>query len=260
MPGARTTSLLAALLICLPLTVVAAGCSFTENNNSGPCNAVGGNNSVSCVQSGKSADSPASPGTASAVVPAPSGQNPAEQPTSTAASAVSQGYTPSANASVPDIPVASSGPGWYLYTGDGNHVPVHLTGTPGSTWPHWATSPVPAEIHITPATIDGTTYDYGTIMVGNGQIPAPYGSHAGEDYPGWAWDAKAVQLSWANLNNKNTVIANVVAQPTAYLRVLRGVSGAYAPTCLSFVFGSSITAHELQLNSADDWVPVTTCE
>jgi hypothetical protein len=40
---------LAALLICLPLTVIAAGC-VTENNNSGNCNALGGNNSVNCTQ------------------------------------------------------------------------------------------------------------------------------------------------------------------------------------------------------------------
>jgi hypothetical protein len=258
MPGARTRPLLAALLICLPLTAAAAGCSSTNIN--GNCNGVGGSNSVSCVQSEGSAAGPAAPGTSLAVVPASSGQGPAEQATPTAASAVSQGNLPPVNASVPSIPVASSGPGWYLYTGDGNPAPVHLTGTPSSTWPHWATSSVPAEIHITPATIDGTPYNYGTIMVGDGPIPAPYGSYEGEDYPGWTWDAKAVQLTWANLNNKNTVITQVVAQTTTYVRVLRGVSGAYAPTCLSFIIGSGITANWLELNSADNWVPVTTCE
>jgi hypothetical protein len=213
--------------------------------------------SASCPESEDSAGGLAALRTSSAFVPSPSDPGPGEEPTSAAASAGSQGYTPSANASVPSIPVVSSGPGWYLYTGDGNPVPVHLAGTPGSGW---ATSPAPAEIHTTPAIIDGTNYAYGTIMVGDGQVPAPYGSYAGENYPGWAWNNQAVQLSWANLNNKNTVIEDVVAQTGGYIRVLRGDSGAYAPTCLSFVFPSNYTPQVLQLNSANDWVPVKACE
>jgi len=257
-PGTRTRPLFAALLVCLPLMMAAAGCTLTENDNNAPCGVAGGNNSVNCTNVGNGVDSPAAPGTSPGLARAPSGQGPEDQPTSAAASAGSQVYTPPANASVPSVPVASSGPGWYLYTGDGNPVPVHLTGTPA--YPTWAISPVPAKIHITPATVDGTRYDYGTIMIGNGQIPEPYGSSAGEDYPDWWWDDQAIQLSWANLNNKNTVIRNVVFQTTGYLRVLRGVSGAYAPTCLSFLIPSSNTSAMLQLNSANDWVPVTACE
>jgi hypothetical protein len=257
MAGARTRPLLAALLVCLPLTVAAAGCSFTENNNNGNCDAVGASNSANCPGSEDSTGGLAAPPTASAAA-SPSDPGPGEEATSTGAPAVDQGYTPPANASVAPVAVASSGPGWYLYTGDGNPDPVHLTGTPA--YPRWATSPVPAEIHITPATVDGTNDNYGTIMVGEGQIPEPYGSTEGEDYPDWWWDDQGIQLSWANLNNKSTVIEDVIVQTTGYLRTLRGASGAYAPTCLSFVFPSSDTPQAIQLNSANNWVPVAACE
>lgn len=93
MAGSRTVSLLAALLICLTLTVGAAGCSFTENSG-GDCNALGGNNSVNCTGVGNGAAGPAAPQT-SALVPAPTDQGPGVQPASAApTSAAAQAYTP----------------------------------------------------------------------------------------------------------------------------------------------------------------------
>lgn len=56
----------------------------------------------------------------------------------------------------------------YLYTGNGNLVPVELAGNPSSDPPEIRTS-VP---------------QYGNIMVGKGKLPPGYG-YTGEEYPGW---------------------------------------------------------------------------
>jgi hypothetical protein len=91
--GSRTRPLLAALLICLPLTAITTGCSFTENN--GNCNAQGGNNSVNCTGPGNGVASPVAPGTSSA--------------SAAVTSAPAQGYMPSATSvPVPSLPATRS--------------------------------------------------------------------------------------------------------------------------------------------------------
>lgn len=142
-------------------------------------------------------------------------------------------------------PAASYPPGLYLYTGDGNTVPVKLAGNPSS---------VPTEIHT-------SVPQYGAIKVGHGPLP-PGNGYSGEEYPGWIWylgdsvdgHPLSVQLNWAKLGSDDTVIQNVVGdfQGVGNFRTLTG--GGYTTRCLSFVDPSTSQAHWLYLNLAADWV------
>jgi hypothetical protein len=171
---------------------------------------------------------------------------------------------PAASAANGPTPIAANGPGIYLFTGDRNPNPVHLTGEgTTTTGDKGIPSPVPDEIHTTPVDVNGTIVNYGTIMVGDGTIPSPYGSYAGQDYQGWVWstDPLSAQLSWAPDPGNNqgfTVVQGVNGHfLSAQLVPLTGSGGAYATNCLSF----QVPGHYpywLQLNAAFDWVPVVT--
>lgn len=161
------------------------------------------------------------------------------------------------------------GPGMYLFTGNGDKIPMRLSGGI-PVYPHWTVSPVPDEIRTTPVTLDGVKYDYGTIMVGSGPLPAKYGN---SDYPNWWWHlgpgygSPAVQLAYADLTVKNALIQNVVGEflggsqvgPGGFTKNFEVLNGGGITTfCLSYVIPGQYYPLWLHLDSAYDWVPDAT--
>jgi hypothetical protein len=155
---------------------------------------------------------------------------------------------------------AASGPGIYMYTGNGCHDPVKLTGQPSS---------VPAEIHTTPVTQDGKVTDYGTIEIGTGKTPPGDGSTTGVEYEGWHWDVRAsngypleAQLNWAAVtgwNGDQDITAQNVAGHFQSNEVINGGGGYYSTKCLSFTVPGLYGAFWVQLNPDYNWVPVAQC-
>ena len=97
----------------------------------------------------------------------------------------------------------------------------------------------------------------GDIMVGEGKLPPGYGL-SGTDYPRWYWTPGNAQLTWANLNNSDTVIQNVKTDPLGVGNVVTLTGGGKTIVCLSYqsgVAGNRVTW--LVLNPALDWVAAT---
>lgn len=128
-------------------------------------------------------------------------------------------------------PAATRPAGLYLYIGNREKTPVQR----------------PDVIHTA----------QGDIMVGEGKLPPGYGL-SGTDYPGWYWTPGNAQLTWANLNNSDTVIQNVKTDPLGVGNVVTLTGGGKTVVCLSYqsgVAGSHVTW--LVLNPALDWMAVT---
>jgi hypothetical protein len=140
--------------------------------------------------------------------------------------------------------------GMYLFTGNGDTTPVRLAGNGG-------VSADPAVIHTS----------VGDIMVGSGSLPQGYGNVFDNKYTGWIyWLGDSVdghpvslQLPDANLNNKSTVIADVIADFQAAGNFWKLPGGGYTSRCLSFLTNptKSLQLQWLRLNSAFDWVPAS---
>ena len=104
-------------------------------------------------------------------------------------------------------PAASRPAGLHLYIGNGDTTPVQR----------------PDVIHTA----------RGDIMVGEGKLPPGYGL-SGTDYPGWYWTPGNAQLTWANLNNSDTVIQNVKTDPLGVGNVVTLTGGGKTIVCLSY--------------------------
>ena len=183
-------------------------------------------------------------------------------PASSAAILLSAGGTAayaatSSPAATAGCPAVTYAPGIYTYTGNGICTPVQFSGQPSADPPKITTNPI----------IDagGHRVNYGIISVGQGPIPAGYGSYAGQDYAGWYWTKQQAELAWAPVynyddNGVTSVIRNVLVhyQTTSELIDIPDSPGAYASSCMSFVIPK--TGDTLWLSLVNyRWVPVKEC-
>jgi hypothetical protein len=152
-------------------------------------------------------------------------------------------------------PAMASGSGMYMFTGNEVTSPVPLSGSPSATPPKIITTPIEQQ--------NGTIVNYGTIEIGTGNTPPGDGGVNGIPYEGWYWSSSPafVQLDWAQITGWNgdqdIVVQNVAGHfdSTEY----RSVTGGYATTCLSFQVPGQYYPYWVQLNAADQWIPVTGC-